>query len=58
LILRLLCKRLGEKYAPEQAIQSFKSYQTCYIKDNVFRVTYCDPIIRCICQLKSTPYSS
>ena len=46
LILRLLSKRLGEKYAPEQIIQSLKQYQACYIKDNVFRSTYYDPIIQ------------
>lgn len=46
LILRLLSKRLGEEHAPEQIIQSLRSYQACYIKDNVFRVAYYDPIIR------------
>jgi transposase len=46
LILRLLCKRLDEKYAPEQLIQSLRKYQACFIKDNVFKVTYYDQIIK------------
>jgi len=46
LILRLLSKRLGEKHAPEQIIESLKRYQACYIKDNVYRVSYYDPIIQ------------
>ena len=46
LILRLLCKRLGGKYAPEQIIESLKRYQSCLVKDNVFRLTYYDPVIR------------
>jgi transposase len=46
LILRLLGKRLGGKYSPEQIIESLKRYQSCLVKDNVFRVTYYDHIIR------------
>lgn len=46
LILRLLCKQLGGKYAPEQIIESLKRYQSCLVKDNVFRLTYYDPVIR------------
>ena len=46
LILRLLSNRLRGKYAPEQIIQSLKKYQSCLVKDNVFRLTYYDPIIR------------
>jgi transposase len=46
LILRLLCKRLKGKYSPEQVIKSIKKYQSCLLKDNVFRVTYYDPVIR------------
>jgi transposase len=45
LILRLLSKRLKEKYSPEQIIESLKKYQACFIKDNVFRLTYYDPVI-------------
>jgi transposase len=46
LILRLLCKRLDGKYAPEQIIQALKKYQVCFVKDNVFKVTYYDQIIK------------
>lgn len=46
LIVRLLTKRLGEKYAPEQIIQSLKRYQACYIKDNVYRVSYYDQLLQ------------
>jgi len=46
LILRLLSKRLGGKYTPEQIIDSLKRYQSCLVKDNVFRLTYYDHIIR------------
>ena len=46
LILRLLSKRLKEKYAPEQIIESLKKYQVCLVKDNIFRATYYDPIIK------------
>jgi len=46
LILRLLSKRLGGRYAPEQIIESLKRYQSCFVKDNVFRLTYYDHIIR------------
>ena len=46
LILRLLGKRLNGKYSPEQIIESLKRYQACLVKDNIFRLTYYDPIIR------------
>lgn len=46
LILRLLCKRLKGKYTPEQIIESLKKYQSCFVKDNVFRLTYYDPVIK------------
>ena len=46
LILRLLSKRLKEKYSPEQIIESLKKYQSCFVKDNVFRLTYFDPVIK------------
>ena len=45
LILRLLCKRLKGKYSPEQIIESLKKYQSCLVKDNIFRLTYYDHII-------------
>lgn len=45
LILRLLCKRLNEEHAPEQIIKSLKKYQACHVTDNVYRMTYYDPII-------------
>ncbi len=45
LILRLLCKRLNEKHAPEQIIKSLKKYQACYVTDNVYRVAYYDQLI-------------
>lgn len=46
LILRLLSKRLGGKYSPEQIIESLRKYQVCYVKDNVFKSTYYDHIIK------------
>ena len=46
LVLRLLCKRLKDKYPPEQIIKSLKKYKSCWIKDNVFKVTYYDDIIK------------
>jgi len=46
LILRLIGKRLEGKYSPEQIIKSLRKYQSCFVKDNVFRVTYYDPVIR------------
>ena len=46
LILRLLCKRLNGAYCPEQVIQSLKNYQACLVKDNVFRLTYYDSVIK------------
>ncbi|NLA81190.1 MAG: IS1634 family transposase, partial [Chloroflexi bacterium] len=46
LILRLLSKRLNGNHSPEQIIQSLKKYQICFIKDNVFKATYYDQIIK------------
>lgn len=46
LILRLLAKRLDGQYAPEQMIESLRKYQACLVKENVFRTTYYDPILR------------
>lgn len=46
LLLRLLCKQLQGKYGPEQVIQSLRKYQACFVKDNVFKVTYYDQIIK------------
>ena len=46
LILRLLSKRLDGKYSPEQIIKSLKKYQVCFVKDNVFKTTYHDHIIK------------
>jgi transposase len=46
LILRLLSKRLDGKYAPEQIIKSLRKYQVCFVKDNVFKATYHDHIIK------------
>ncbi len=46
LLLRLLSKRLKEKHSPEQIIESLKKYQSCFVKDNVFRLTYFDPVIK------------
>jgi transposase len=46
LILRLLSKRLDGKYAPEQIIKSLRKYQVCFVKDNVFKATYYDHIIK------------
>ncbi len=45
LILRLLGKRLNGKYSHEQIIKSLNKYQACFVKDNVFRLTYYDPVI-------------
>ena len=46
MILRLLSKRLNGNHSPEQIIQSLKKYQICFIKDNVFKATYYDQIIK------------
>jgi transposase len=46
LILRLLNKRLGEKHSPEQIIQSLRKYKVCFVKDNVFKATYYDHILK------------
>ncbi|MFA5536723.1 MAG: IS1634 family transposase [Bacillota bacterium] len=46
LILRLLCKRLKGRYSPEQVITSLRKYQACLVKDNVFKATYFDQIIK------------
>lgn len=46
LILRLLAKRLNGKHSPEQIIESLKRYQSCLIKDNIFKLTYHDSIIK------------
>ena len=46
LILRLLCKKLDGKYSPEQLITSLKSFQACFIKDNIYRQTYYDKVIK------------
>jgi hypothetical protein len=46
LILRLLNRRLDEKYAPEQIIGSLRKYQACHITDNVYRVAYYDELLR------------
>lgn len=46
LILRLLDKRLNRKHSPEQIIESLKRYQSCLVKDNIFKVTYYDPVIK------------
>ena len=46
LILRLLNKRLGEDYAPEQIIKSLRKYQACYITDNVYKIAYYDELLR------------
>ncbi len=46
LILRLLSIRLGGLHTPEQIIDSLKKYQSCFVKDNVFKLTYYDPVIR------------
>ncbi|MFA5670607.1 MAG: IS1634 family transposase [Balneolaceae bacterium] len=46
LILRLLCKRLDGKHAPEQIIKSLRKYQVCFVKDNVFKTTYYDHILK------------
>lgn len=45
LILRLLSKRLGNNYAPEQIINSLRKYQACHIIDNVYRVAYYDGLL-------------
>jgi transposase len=46
LFLRLLCKKLDGKYAPEQIMTSLKKYQACFIKDNIYRQTYYDTVIK------------
>jgi hypothetical protein len=46
LILRLLNKRLNGKHSPEQIIQSLRKYQVCFVKDNVFKTTYYDHILK------------
>lgn len=46
IILRLLNKRLGGDYGPEQIIKSLRQYQACHIADNVYRVTYYDELLR------------
>lgn len=46
LILRLLSKRLDGAHAPEQIISSLRKYQVCFFKDNVFKTTYYDNIIK------------
>ncbi len=46
LVLRLLSKRLGENYAPEQIINSLRKYRACHITDNVYRVTYYDELLK------------
>ncbi len=46
LVLRLLDKNLKGKHSPEQIISSLKKYQACLIKDNIFKLTYYDSIIR------------
>lgn len=46
LILRLLDKRLEGKHSPEQIIQSLRKYQVCFVKDNVFKTTYYDHILK------------
>ncbi len=51
LILRLLCKQLKNKYSPEQIIRSLKKYRSCLIKDNIFRVTYHDEVIKDIAKV-------
>ncbi len=45
LILRLLSKRLGDNYAPEQIINSLRKYQACYITDNIYKVVYYDELL-------------
>ncbi len=46
LILRLLCRRLGNKYAPEQVIRSLRKYKACHVTDNVYRVAYHDELLK------------
>lgn len=46
LILRLLSKRLDGKHSPEQIIKSLRKYKVCYLKDNFFKTTYHDPILK------------
>ncbi|NLJ80044.1 MAG: IS1634 family transposase [Firmicutes bacterium] len=46
LILRLLSRRLDEKYPPEQIINSLKEYKACHVTDNVYRVAYYDQVIQ------------
>lgn len=51
LVLRLLGKRLNNKYSPEQIIKSLKQYQACHILDNTYRTTYYDEILKDIGQV-------
>lgn len=46
LILRLLDKRLDGKHSPEQIIKSLRKYQVCFIKDNLFKTTHYDRILK------------
>ena len=46
LLLRLLCKRLDGAHCPEQVVGSLRQYRACFIKDNVYKVTYYDEILR------------
>lgn len=46
LFLRLLSKKLDGKYVPEQLIKSLKKYKACFIKDNIYRQTYYDKVIK------------
>ena len=50
LILRLLGKRLNNKYSPEQIIKALKKYQACHVTDNVYKVTYYDTILEDIAE--------
>jgi hypothetical protein len=46
LILRLISKRLNKIQSPEQIVKSLRKYQVCFVKDNVFKATYYDQIIK------------
>ena len=46
LILRLLCKRLNNRYSPEAVIRSLRQYQACSLVENCFRVTYYDDLLK------------
>ena len=48
LILRLLCKNLNGQYGPTQVVESLRSYQACFIKDNIYKTTYYDEILKAI----------